>query len=122
LEKTILSVIEQDYDNLEYIVIDGGSEDNTVEIIKQYAGSIDQWISEPDKGISDAFNKGIQRASGDLIGLLNADDTYLPLALKTLAEQYDGSDIVYGKMRTILNEESRGDYVPDHLKLEVGCI
>jgi len=56
LEKTILSVIEQDYDNLEYIVIDGVSEDNTFEIIKQYAGSIDQWISEPDKGISDAKN------------------------------------------------------------------
>jgi len=76
IAKTIESVIEQQHHDYEYIVIDGGSSDNTVEIIKRYDAFIDYWISEPDRGISDAFNKGIVLSRGEYIQLLNAGDTY----------------------------------------------
>lgn len=76
LEETILSVIKQTYDNVEYIIIDGGSTDGTLDIIKKYEHAIDYWVSEKDKGIYDAMNKGIDLATGSLIGLLNADDYY----------------------------------------------
>lgn len=74
LEQTIKSVINQTYDNVEYIIIDGGSDDGTIEIIKKYESSISRWISEPDNGIADAFNKGISLASGDYVQLVNSDD------------------------------------------------
>lgn len=74
--ETIESVIAQNYPEVEHIVIDGGSADGTVEKIQHYADHIDYWISEPDKGIYDAMNKGIARASGEIIGFLNADDLY----------------------------------------------
>jgi glycosyltransferase involved in cell wall biosynthesis len=77
LERTIQSVIKQDYKNLEYIVIDGASSDKTCHIIKKYHDQINYWISEPDKGISDAFNKGIKVASGSWINFLNSGDYYL---------------------------------------------
>lgn len=76
LEQTIQSVIAQTYDNVEYIIIDGGSIDRTVDIIKKYEEQIDYWVSEKDKGISDAFNKGISLASGKYLNFLNAADTY----------------------------------------------
>lgn len=85
VEQTILSVINQDYPNLEYIMIDGGSTDGTLEIIRKYEDRIDYWVSEPDSGIYDAMNKGIAKASGELIGLLNADDYYEPGALQAVA-------------------------------------
>jgi len=88
LEKTILSVIEQDYPNLEYIIIDGGSTDDSVEIIKKYEKHLTYWISEKDRGQSHAINKGFEHASGDLLGWLNSDDFYAPGALKTVAEVY----------------------------------
>lgn len=78
LEQTIRSVLDQTYPNIEYLVIDGGSTDGTLEIIRKYEERIDYWISEPDKGIYDAMNKGIALAGGELIGLLNADDYYEP--------------------------------------------
>lgn len=74
LEETILSVINQTYDNVEYIIIDGGSTDGTLDIIKKYEHAIDYWVSEKDKGIYDAMNKGIQVAMGQFIGFVNADD------------------------------------------------
>ncbi|WKN33476.1 glycosyltransferase family 2 protein [Porifericola rhodea] len=77
LSSTILSIINQDYDNIEYIIIDGGSTDKTLKIIQEYEEQIDFWISETDNGISDAFNKGIRLASGDLLMFLNADDFLL---------------------------------------------
>lgn len=76
LEDTIKSVICQRYSNVEYIVIDGGSTDGTVDIIKKYEDSIDYWLSEKDQGIYDAMNKGIALASGDYVGLLNSDDMF----------------------------------------------
>lgn len=74
LEQTILSVINQTYDNVEYILVDGASTDGTLDIIKKYEDKIDYWISEPDKGIYDAMNKGIDLASGDFLVFLGADD------------------------------------------------
>lgn len=74
IEETILSVINQTYSNIEYIIIDGGSKDGTVEIIKKYSDKIFYWVSEPDKGIYDAMNKGALKANGDYIQYLNASD------------------------------------------------
>ncbi|MFC3353426.1 glycosyltransferase family 2 protein [Sphingobacterium zeae] len=76
IEKTIKSVQSQDYTNLEYIIIDGQSKDSTLEIIKKYSHVVTKWISEPDKGLYDAMNKGIGMATGDYIGIINADDTF----------------------------------------------
>lgn len=76
VENTILSVLSQDYPNVEYIIIDGASKDGTLEIVERYRDRLAQWVSEPDKGIYDAMNKGIALATGDIIGLLNADDIY----------------------------------------------
>lgn len=77
IEACIQSVINQDYENIEYIVIDGGSTDGTVDIIKKYKDKINVWISEPDNGMYDAINKGIGISSGDIIGILHSDDLYV---------------------------------------------
>jgi glycosyltransferase involved in cell wall biosynthesis len=82
LEKTILSVVSQRYDNLEYIVIDGASTDGSIEIIKKHQNAINYWISESDKGIYDAWNKGLSVARGDWIGFLGAGDTYYEDAIE----------------------------------------
>lgn len=76
LEKTILSVLNQTYSNIEYIIIDGGSTDGTIDIIKRYDDKITYWQSEPDNGIYDAMNKGIQKANGEWINFMNAGDLF----------------------------------------------
>lgn len=76
LEKTILSVLNQTYDNIEYIIIDGGSTDKSLDIIKKYNNALDYWLSEKDNGIYDAMNKGLKFISGDIIGIINSDDWY----------------------------------------------
>lgn len=86
LEKTILSVINQECYNLEYIIIDGGSTDNSVKIIKKYEKDISYWVSENDKGQSDAVNKGLKKATGDIIGWINSDDIYYTGALESVAK------------------------------------
>lgn len=101
LEQTIQSVLNQTYDNIEYIIVDGGSTDGTLDIIKRYEKRIDYCISERDEGIYDAMNKGISLASGDLIGLLNADDFYELDSIKAVVDTYlsDRKEcIVYGRI------------------------
>ena len=85
IERTIKSVIDQDYPNMEYIVVDGGSSDRTIDILKKYNNKL-QWISEKDKGQSDAINKGIKLATGDIIAYLNSDDMYEKNALRKVAD------------------------------------
>jgi glycosyltransferase involved in cell wall biosynthesis len=82
LERTILSVLDQDYPNLEYIIIDGGSTDGSLEIIQKYAGRLSSWVSEPDLGQTDAINKGFEKASGQILAWINSDDTYNPGAIR----------------------------------------
>ena len=103
LERTINSVLNQDYDDIEYIIIDGKSTDETVDIIRKYESKLTYWCSEEDAGIYDAMNKGILHATGDIIGILNSDDWYEPGAIassvKCLVE--NDADISYGNMEVM---------------------
>lgn len=100
IEKTIRSVLLQGYPNLEYRVIDGGSEDETVEILEKYDPWIDEWLSEPDDGQSDAINKGFKRASGGIFAWLNSDDFYLSGALRRVGQAFlsqSETDVLVGE-------------------------
>lgn len=105
LEKTIQSVLNQTYENIEYIIIDGGSNDATLDIIKKHEDKIAYWISEPDRGISDAFNKGLARAHGEIIAFLNSGDYYpSPNVIERVIEEFNKDrtvHIVYGKVRLV---------------------
>lgn len=105
LEEAIQSVVNQPYENKEYIIIDGGSKDGTLDIVNKYRDKITYFVSEPDKGISDAFNKGIKAATGDIIGILNSDDFMMPDVLTKVAEQYDEEIDIYRGYCTVWNEE-----------------
>jgi glycosyltransferase involved in cell wall biosynthesis len=104
LEQTILSVTGQSYGNIEYLIIDGGSGDGTLDIIRKYDDKIDYWISEPDNGIFDAMNKGIKLATGELIGIINCGDRYLAGAVHKIVEaaaEHPEADVFHGDLRFI---------------------
>lgn len=88
IERAIKSVLNQTYRNIEYIIVDGGSTDKTLKIIHKYEKHISYWISEPDKGISDAFNKGIAQSTGNIIGIINSDDWYCNNAVELIVGKY----------------------------------
>lgn len=101
LEDAVLSVINQTYKPIQHIIIDGKSSDNTLEIIKKYQNNISMWISEPDSGYADAWNKGLRYAKGDIVGMLNADDMYHPDTVAKIVDAYkpDLRQIYYGSTR-----------------------
>jgi len=102
IEKSILSVLNQNYDNIELIIIDGGSKDGTVDVIKKYQKYIYYWVSEYDNGQSHALNKGLKIATGEYIGWQNSDDIYLPKAFEYISKKFHLSpDIIVGNAITI---------------------
>ncbi len=108
IESTINSVLSQDYNNIEYIIIDGNSSDGTKEIIQKHNDRITKWISEKDNGIYDAMNKGIQLASGDIIGILNADDLYSANdIISKIVNQFSryNADALYGDLKYVLKND-----------------
>ena len=109
LERTIRSVLDQGYPNLEYIIIDGGSTDGSVEIIRRYADRLAYWVSEPDRGQSEAINKGLRRATGEWVGWQNSDDTYYPGAFHDLAAaaaKHPQAGLIIGDMMLIDEHDS----------------
>lgn len=112
LEQTIRSVLDQNYPNLEYIIIDGGSTDNSVEIIKKYEKQLAYWISEKDSGQSEAINKGREKCTGDIFNWLCSDDYLEEGALQRIGEAFNHPskpDIIFGKVREFNDEGTRDE-------------
>jgi len=108
IEETIRSVLLQDYPALEYIVVDGGSNDGTVDILRRYERWL-HWVSEPDRGQTDAINKGLRIATGDILAYLNSDDLYLPGGIHAIADYFRShptTGLVYGECR-VVDEQGR---------------
>jgi glycosyltransferase involved in cell wall biosynthesis len=125
LEETIKSVAAQTYQDIEYIIVDGNSKDNTLNIIKKYPDTVTKWISEQDRGLYDAMNKGIAMATGDYIGILNSDDTfYEPQTLEKVAQflsihPIDAcvGDIIQHMNGRIIRRYSSKNWSPKKLKI-----
>lgn len=123
MDRTLKSVASQSFNDYEYLIIDGGSTDGTLDIVSSYRNSFGdrlKVISEPDNGIYDAMNKGIKMAKGDLIGIINSDDYYEPDALKTIADNYKGEKhlVLYGMMRKISNGKELETVIYNHENLD----
>ncbi|MDK3020923.1 glycosyltransferase [Pseudodonghicola flavimaris] len=113
IEQTIKSVIAQTYSNIEYIIVDGASKDSTIDIVRKYEKNVDYYVSEPDRGIYDAMNKGLELAQGDYILLLNSDDWYQPDAVSRLvaAQQFSGCSFT-GSLARYVNEDGSSHVLP----------
>ncbi len=110
IEATIESILSQTYPHIEYIVVDGGSMDGTIDIIKKYNTAIDKWVSGPDKGIYDALNKGLEMATGDIVGFLHADDIlydYFVINNIVRVFQADRCHAVYGDLIYVARNDTR---------------
>ena len=126
IEKTIKSVISQTYKNIEYIIVDGKSKDTTIDIIKNYESNISKWISEPDKGLYDAMNKGIKMATGDIVGILNSDDIFTDenvvenvanFHLQNKVEASIGNIIQFNEAGKTVRKYSAKNWSPEKLKI-----
>jgi carbamoyltransferase len=119
LERTLYSVVNQNYPALEYVVQDGGSTDDTIEVLRRYEGALSRWVSEPDDGQGDAINRGFAHTSGEIMAYLNSDDLLLPGSLAYVAGYFAAHpdvDVVYGQ-RVMIDEHDRqiGSWVlPSH--------
>lgn len=102
LEETIQSVLSQDYPRIEYLVIDGGSTDSSIDVIRKHAAELAHWVSEPDRGQSHAINKGLARATGQILGWINSDDTLLPGTVRRAVEAMEaGPTVVHGGVQLV---------------------
>ncbi|WP_152286937.1 glycosyltransferase family 2 protein [Flavicella marina] len=126
IEKTFLSVKNQSYKHIEYIVVDGGSTDGTLDLIKKYKDTVTNWVSEADNGLYDAMNKGIQMATGDLVGIVNSDDTFFNnqvlenIATFHLQNDIDasvGNIVQHNEFGKIVRKYSAKQWFPEKLKI-----
>ena len=126
IEKTFKSIESQSYNNIEYIVVDGGSKDCTLNLIKKYKHIISKWVSAPDKGLYDAMNKGIAMATGDLIGVLNSDDVFTTetilekvanFHIKNDIEASVGNIVQFNKNDKVIRKYSAKNWSPSKLKI-----
>lgn len=120
IERAINSVINQTYPNIEFIIIDGGSTDQTLDIIRQYEDKITFWKSEPDQGIADAFNKGISVAKGSIIGFVNSDDWYEDNAIEKVVGYFDSYSVVFGDVQFWDKNKSAHRTYGNHHRLRHG--
>ncbi len=110
LEACINSVLSQTYSNIEYIIIDGKSKDNTVEIIKKFQDKVSCWVSETDRGMYDAINKGIEKSTGDIVGLLNSDDLFYGNdVIQSIVDTFNSENVdsVYGDLEYVDTEDTQ---------------
>lgn len=115
IEECIQSVLDQNYSNIEYIIIDGGSTDNTNTIIEKYSSKLSYYVSEPDKGIYDAMNKGLKKATGDFIGILNADDYFFKNTTLEVVNAFSSSnaDVIYGDIQKLKIIDSKKYFITE---------
>lgn len=111
VETTIQSVAAQTYKNIEYIVVDGKSKDGTIVIIKKYENEITKWISEPDKGLYDAMNKGVAMATGDIIGILNSDDTFYNNTVLEEVAKFHTNNNIDASVGNIVQHKENGNII-----------